>query len=372
MATTITNFQVGGQNTDIVFSAIIFEELNKISPFIAGTYNSSYERVEAGTTQIYKPTKGAIIDPSATPGEDISTSKQDNPLLTIFHNNVYSKGYKIAEAVNAMVSFDQISTAAKDVGAVIGKSEGTGGLACLTEEGTAVNLGNGVTTKTNVKERILSIRSTATTASAIPTIIMMSVSAYTALLGATSGNEFIQNINESVVRSGRIGTYFGFTVIETNLLGNVEAKYYDSTNTLKTVDTSNVEIIMYDPVGFSIAGHSDKSKISLAPLGFSVYALGEKVDGFSVLDAARIYVGSPDQEVLTFSANTGTGTAMDTLSQVSGTTATLTTNTYTKGGNTFANWNTASAGGGTDYADGATYTFGNEDVTLYAQWTSTG
>ena len=47
----------------------------------------------------------------------------------------------------------------------------------------------------------------------------------------------------------------------------------------------------------------------------------------------------------------------------------LTTNTFTRSGYTFAGWNTSPFGNGTDYADGAIYSF-SDDITLYAQWTA--
>ena len=47
----------------------------------------------------------------------------------------------------------------------------------------------------------------------------------------------------------------------------------------------------------------------------------------------------------------------------------LTLNTFTRTGYTFSGWNTLANGSGTDYADGATYSF-SADITLYAQWTA--
>ena len=68
---------------------------------------------------------------------------------------------------------------------------------------------------------------------------------------------------------------------------------------------------------------------------------------------------------VTFDANGGTGTMSP---QVSGTTANLTTNTFTRTGYTFSGWNIVAVGGGTSYANGASYGFA-ADMTLYAQWT---
>lgn len=70
---------------------------------------------------------------------------------------------------------------------------------------------------------------------------------------------------------------------------------------------------------------------------------------------------------VTFKANGGVGS--DYTQSESSSTA-LTANTFTWSCHNFSKWNTAADGSGTDYADGATYSFA-ADMTLYAQWTST-
>lgn len=70
---------------------------------------------------------------------------------------------------------------------------------------------------------------------------------------------------------------------------------------------------------------------------------------------------------ITFDKNGGNGT-MAAQSIVSGLSAPLAANTFTNAGSTFAGWNTAAGGNGTSYAAGATFTMGDADVTLYAQW----
>lgn len=75
---------------------------------------------------------------------------------------------------------------------------------------------------------------------------------------------------------------------------------------------------------------------------------------------------------IAFNANTGTGTAMQSVSATYDVSASLPACTYTKTGSLFVGWNTAADGSGTAYADGATViNLTAEDgatVTLYAQW----
>ena len=47
----------------------------------------------------------------------------------------------------------------------------------------------------------------------------------------------------------------------------------------------------------------------------------------------------------------------------------LTLNSFTRTGYTFAGWNTLANGTGTNYTDGAVYSF-SADITLYAKWTT--
>jgi uncharacterized repeat protein (TIGR02543 family) len=82
---------------------------------------------------------------------------------------------------------------------------------------------------------------------------------------------------------------------------------------------------------------------------------------------------TPNNNTITFDKNavdaTGT-TANQTVATDA--IATLTSNGYSRTGYTFSGWNTAANGSGTSYADGASYTMGTANVTLYAVWTVTG
>ncbi len=69
---------------------------------------------------------------------------------------------------------------------------------------------------------------------------------------------------------------------------------------------------------------------------------------------------------ITFNSNGGTG-SMSTQSMTYGSTASLSTNTFTRTGFDFKGWSLTS-GGAVAYADGASYTMGAGDVTLYACW----
>ena len=89
--------------------------------------------------------------------------------------------------------------------------------------------------------------------------------------------------------------------------------------------------------------------------GTQYFALG-KDDAFIVI-----------YRTVTFDKNAidATGT-MASQSIAYGSSAALTANGFTRTGYTFAGWNTLANGTGTSYANGASYTMGNANVTLFA------
>jgi uncharacterized repeat protein (TIGR02543 family) len=71
---------------------------------------------------------------------------------------------------------------------------------------------------------------------------------------------------------------------------------------------------------------------------------------------------------ITFSSNSGSAVGtMNPQSIIQGVTATLSPNTFTNVGYTFSGWSTSTTGA-PEYTDGASYTMGSSDVTLYAIW----
>ena len=76
---------------------------------------------------------------------------------------------------------------------------------------------------------------------------------------------------------------------------------------------------------------------------------------------------SVSTHMVMFNANGGSGT-MANQTIATGASANLKTNTFTYAGYTFSGWNSAANGSGTAYANGASYTMGTGNVTLYALW----
>ena len=79
--------------------------------------------------------------------------------------------------------------------------------------------------------------------------------------------------------------------------------------------------------------------------------------------------GEVSAKTLTFDGNQSTSGSTAVQSLATDETAPLTTNGFARSGYTFGSWNTAADGSGTSYADGANYTMGASNASLYAQWT---
>ncbi|MFN8260616.1 MAG: InlB B-repeat-containing protein [Chitinophagales bacterium] len=95
-------------------------------------------------------------------------------------------------------------------------------------------------------------------------------------------------------------------------------------------------------------------------------------DSYPFTANATLYaVWTPNNNTITFDGNGATGGATSTQTLATAATAALNLNGYTKTGFTFSGWAT-SAGGSVAYADGASYTMGTSNVTLYAVWVAAG
>ena len=85
-----------------------------------------------------------------------------------------------------------------------------------------------------------------------------------ALVLKESGKSFSPVKNDEVAATGAIGDLYGFTWIRAAGLGEQEAKYYDSTGTLKTVSlskTTPVDFILYNSEALSIVDNLESYRI---------------------------------------------------------------------------------------------------------------
>ena len=76
-----------------------------------------------------------------------------------------------------------------------------------------------------------------------------------------AGSEFTPNTNEQITLTGRVGQWLGMTFIECAMLAEASGKYYDYSGTLKTVDFSKVDYIMYNHRALSIIDSFEAARL---------------------------------------------------------------------------------------------------------------
>ena len=118
----------------------------------------------------------------------------------------------------------------------------------------------------------------------------------------------------------------------------------------------------FSRTGYTFAGWDEDSD------GVADYADGASYTmGNSNVSLNAVWTALPTHTI-TFNANGGSG-SMSSQTVAEGATVTLTANGFTRTGYTFAGWDEDSDGAA-DYADGASYTMGNSNVSLNAVWTA--
>ncbi len=120
---------------------------------------------------------------------------------------------------------------------------------------------------------------------------------------------------------------------------------------------------------FTRAGYTFAGWNTAAGGGGTAYADGAS---FPFTANTTLYAQwTANNNTVTFDGNGATGGSTATQTIATAATASLTSNGYTRTGFTFDGWGTSS-GGPVVYTDGASYTMGTTNVTLYAQWTAVG
>ncbi len=158
--------------------------------------------------------------------------------------------------------------------------------------------------------------------------------------GYYAGNNF-----ETWVGEGLISQYLTSEVKAINTFGEFAAKITASGGTPPADVASYAQIKWY-----VIKDQSD----------------GYHLDGVLILPDVQLYY---DSNPITGNSETRLDSETDNQLGHMGLGVTVDANAFTApAGKYFAGWNTAKDGSGTDYTVNSTYTLGNENVTLYAQW----
>ena len=248
----------GSLNVDEKYSGILEPNLYFDSILVPGvTYTDKYQTGPAGGIYVHKLNTTAVT--VGTPGRDFSDEASSDTLIPILLNNNYMKSKKIygvqAAAVNFDLANEQLSTATQE----IKESRQQSALGCLVQEGTTSTVKTAITA--NAVNAVLDEAAQIKKGKA--NVVLCSPDFY-ALVLKESGKDFTPAKNDEVAATGAIGDLYGFTWIRAAGLGEQEAKYYDSTGTLKTValsKTTPVDFILYNSEALSIVDSLESYRI---------------------------------------------------------------------------------------------------------------
>ena len=242
-------FAVGSAEVASAMSEIVERGLYADEVFQNGiTYTSEHDVGNAGQIQVAVYSPDNSIEPKI-PGSDFTNSEFTNTVININTNNSFQKSQKVPIYVQTTMPndplMDKVLSVTEDIRIAFQKT----GLAVLVAEAT-VSDDNEAITSANIKEKVLALRKDLRKKHAKPDIVFASVDAYSAML-EIAGKDYTPATNDSVIATGRVGYWMGMRWVEVTLLGNTY-KYNDASGVAQTVDTSGVELIMYDHKAYSI------------------------------------------------------------------------------------------------------------------------
>lgn len=237
----------GNQNVDERYASAIEPNLYSDTVLIPGvTYTDKYQTGPAGGIFVHKLDGGNEVEPG-TPGRDFTDEAAKDDLIPIVFNNNYQKSRKIYGVQAAAVSFALAEEYLADALNMTKEGRQYSGLACMVQEGTVSSDTTAVTDSTAVKV-LTDLRKQIKDNKGKANFAMVSTDIYAILLKILG----LATVMDPAIISGELLKRFGLSILECNSFDKETAKYYDSTGTLKTVDLTDVEMIVGYNEAFSV------------------------------------------------------------------------------------------------------------------------
>lgn len=229
----------GNLNVDEKYSSAIEPNLYSDTVLIPGvTYTQKYQEGPAGGIFVHKLDGGNEVEPG-TPGRDFTDETAKDDLIPIVFNNNFQKSRKIYGVQAAAVSFALAEEYLADALNMTKEGRQYSGLACMVQEGTVSSNTTAVIDSTAV-EVLTSLRKQIKDNKGKANFAMVSTNIYAMLLKLLG----LATVMDPAIVSGELLKRFGLSILECNSFDKEDAKYYDSTGTLKTVDLTDVEMIV--------------------------------------------------------------------------------------------------------------------------------
>lgn len=274
------------QFVDEKYSSILEPNLYYGSVFVPGvTFTDKYQTGPAGGIYVHKLSTTACE--VGKPGRDFTNEETNDNLIQIVLNNNFQKSKKIygvqAAAVGIALANENLALAIAE--AREGWQQAL--LGCLVNEST-VSADTTVPTEENVKNILLTVRKEVVKSKGTADVVLASPDFYTLILAA-AGKEFTPVMNDRIHASGNVGKWLGFTIVEDNGASAANAKYYDYSGTLKTVDLAGLDFVMYNHNTLSAVTNFETARLKDAEGFVGTLAQTEMNSGFRVTNPVLAY-----------------------------------------------------------------------------------
>lgn len=256
------SIQVNSQYVDEKYSSILEPNLYYGSVFVPGvTCTDKYLTGPAGQIFVHKLTTAAVA--VGKPGRDFVDVETADELIPIQLNNNFQKSRKIYGIQAAEVG---IALANENLAAAVaecGEGWQLAAAACLVQEAPTSSTTTAITVDT-LKADLIARRAEIVKKKGSADVVLCSPDYYGKVL-EYAGKDFAPILNDRIAQSGNVGSWLGFTFVEFNGLSATDGKYYDSTNTLKTVKfagaTNPIAYIMYNHQALSAITNFNTARI---------------------------------------------------------------------------------------------------------------
>lgn len=276
------------QYVDEKYSAIIEPNLYYKSVLVPGvTFTDKYEEM-AGGIFVHKLGGGKATGVvPGTPGRDFTDSVEADSLIQIVFNNNFQKSRKIYGVVANNVAYNKAEAELAEAVKQVSQGWQTSGVACMVNEGTDLGDTTAIT-KSNIKDMIISARKTIVDNAGEANFVLVSTSVFEAYL-QYSGTDYTPAMNEEAL-GGRNVNFLGLIMIEANILNQAQAKYYDHTGTLQTIDLTKVDFVIGYNEAFSALNNFETLRIVDSERFSGALAQVETNAGYRVTNADCIAV----------------------------------------------------------------------------------
>lgn len=270
------------QNVDESYANKLEANLYYGSVLVPGvTCSDDFTEGPAGGIYVHKLTTGTV-EPG-TPGRDFTDTETVDSLIPIHLNNNFQKSRKIyavqAAAVSAPLKDENLSAAQGECREGYNQS----GVACLVQEGAA-SPDTTTPTKDNCKDMVIDARTAIVKKKGSADVVLCHPDFYAMVL-KSAGKDFLPVANDRIAASGQVGQFLGMLWVECNGLAAASAKYYDSTDTLKTVSFANVDFVIYNHETLSAITNFEMARVVDSEMFFGCKAQVEQNTGYKVRNA---------------------------------------------------------------------------------------